>query len=215
MVAAWIRRMVVQARRAGKVRDELCDTIPPESRCRIETGLHAESDMESVLADIAAAQRSYQTGDFDHAETLFRRVLDLDGKHTDALQGLAGIAYVRGEFREAIRWLAQAAAADPANPVIQNNLGAAYGATGQTSAAGACYEQALRLKPDYAEAHNNLGDALQQQEKLDEALASFAPKEPNQDLTKTYQRWTGRLGKDLGGMTGWAWKIWKKLRPSL
>ncbi len=34
-----------------------------------------------------------------------------------------------------------------------------------------CYEQALRLKPDYAEAYNNLGVARLAQGKLDEALA--------------------------------------------
>src|SRR5436853_535048 len=33
--------------------------------------------------------------------------------------------------------------------------------------------RALALKPDYAEAHNNLGNVLTQQDKHDEALASF------------------------------------------
>jgi hypothetical protein len=33
------------------------------------------------------------------------------------------------------------------------------------------YREALRLRPDYAEAHNNLGNVLQQQGELDEAVA--------------------------------------------
>ncbi|HET9113244.1 MAG TPA: tetratricopeptide repeat protein, partial [Burkholderiales bacterium] len=37
----------------------------------------------------------------------------------------------------------------------------------------ASYRRALDLKPDYAEAHNNLGSALQAQGKLDEAIASY------------------------------------------
>ena len=37
----------------------------------------------------------------------------------------------------------------------------------------ACYRRALELKPDYAEAHNNLGNALKDQGKLDEAVACY------------------------------------------
>ena len=35
------------------------------------------------------------------------------------------------------------------------------------------YQQALALKPDFAEAHNNLGTALQDQGKVDEAVAQY------------------------------------------
>ena len=37
----------------------------------------------------------------------------------------------------------------------------------------ACYRRALKLKPDYAEAHYNLGNALQDQGKLDEAVDCY------------------------------------------
>ena len=37
--------------------------------------------------------------------------------------------------------------------------------------AAACYRRALQLKPDYAETHSNLGNALKGQGKLDEALS--------------------------------------------
>ena len=51
--------------------------------------------------------------------------------------------------------------------------------------------------------------------KAEDALASFAPKEPNIDLMRTYRRWTARLAKDAGGLSGWAWGLWKKFRPSV
>ena len=35
------------------------------------------------------------------------------------------------------------------------------------------YNKALLLKPDYAEAYNNLGNALKEQGKLDEAIEVF------------------------------------------
>jgi Flp pilus assembly protein TadD len=35
------------------------------------------------------------------------------------------------------------------------------------------WEQALRVKPDYAEAHNNLGAALEQAGRVQEALGHY------------------------------------------
>ena len=44
---------------------------------------------------------------------------------------------------------------------------------GKLDEAVACYRRALELKPDYAEAYNNLGIVLKEQGKLDEAIACF------------------------------------------
>ena len=44
---------------------------------------------------------------------------------------------------------------------------------GNLDEAVACYRRALELKPDFAEAHNNLGNALKDQGKLDEAVACY------------------------------------------
>ena len=44
---------------------------------------------------------------------------------------------------------------------------------GKLDEAVACYRRALELKPDFAEAHNNLGDVLKDQGKLDEAVACY------------------------------------------
>ena len=51
--------------------------------------------------------------------------------------------------------------------------------------------------------------------KVEEALASYAPKEMNTDLSRCYRRWTARMAQDARGIAGWAWGIWKKLRPSV
>ena len=37
----------------------------------------------------------------------------------------------------------------------------------------ACYQRALQLKPDFAEAHNNLGNVFMDQGKPDEAAACY------------------------------------------
>ena len=47
------------------------------------------------------------------------------------------------------------------------------GSQGKLDEAVACCRRALELKPDFAEAHSNLGNALQDQGKLDEAVACY------------------------------------------
>ena len=54
-----------------------------------------------------------------------------------------------------------------------NGLGSASQSAGKLDDAIGQYEQALRLKPDYAEAHYNLGTALWQTGRLDEAAEQY------------------------------------------
>ncbi|HEV3272241.1 MAG TPA: tetratricopeptide repeat protein [Candidatus Methylacidiphilales bacterium] len=54
-----------------------------------------------------------------------------------------------------------------------NNLGIFLERKGEISEAMEQYEEALRLKPDYAEAHNNLGIAFAQMGRIPEAIAQF------------------------------------------
>jgi Flp pilus assembly protein TadD len=67
----------------------------------------------------------------------------------------------------------QVLAADPASAGAVCLLGAVCQARGQLAEATAHYLHALRLRPEYAQAHNNLGVAFAQQGQLDQAIASF------------------------------------------
>ena len=54
-----------------------------------------------------------------------------------------------------------------------NNLGIAFHKLGQLDAAIKCYENALAIKPDYADAYANRGNVLKDLKRMDEALASY------------------------------------------
>ena len=47
-------------------------------------------------------------------------------------------------------------------------------ALGKLEEAVQAYKKAIDIKPDYAELHNNLGNAFRNQNKLDEAIESFS-----------------------------------------
>ena len=59
------------------------------------------------------------------------------------------------------------------NYIAQTNLGIAYSEAGKDSDAVAHYTEALRIKPNFAEAHNDLGVALANQGRIKEGVQEF------------------------------------------
>ena len=56
------------------------------------------------------------------------------------------------------------------NDIAQDNLGIVLMQKGKMDAAITCFQQALQIRPDFAEAHDDLGNALLQTGKVDEAI---------------------------------------------
>jgi tetratricopeptide (TPR) repeat protein len=59
------------------------------------------------------------------------------------------------------------------NSKIQNNLGNVLASGGRFDEAVSHYNEALRIKPDYATAHYNLAQALKSQGRIDEAISHY------------------------------------------
>ena len=84
------------------------------------------------------------------------------------------------KYREALEF-----ADGEGDPDVFFNMGIAHKARGETDRAIAAYEKAIRLAPEYSEAHNNLGNLLMSQKKFDEAIQHFEasikifPENPN------------------------------------
>jgi len=78
-----------------------------------------------------------------------------------------------GRPAEAISFLGQAIALNPASAVSHGMLGDAHLQLGQTPAAIACYERALRLDPDLAPVRGNLAGLLAQLGRTPEAISHF------------------------------------------
>ncbi len=121
----------------------------------------------------AQAVHHHQAGRLAEAEKLYRQILSLDARHTEALHLLGVIAYQTGNLDEAVTRYEQALAIKPDFPKALYNLGVALQAQGKLDEAIVRYEQALIIKPKNADALSNLGIALQDQGKLDEAVARY------------------------------------------
>lgn len=85
-----------------------------------------------------------------------------------------GITYLeQRNVPSAMKELTRASELDPENPEIDMVFGLAYQTRGDLSKSAEYFRRAIRKKPDYAEAHNNLGIVLSQLGRGDEAVLEF------------------------------------------
>ncbi len=90
------------------------------------------------------------------------------------LSALAVCTWVQvGYWRDSITLYEHTLQVTRRNPVIQNNLGEALAAQGKLVQAVAHYTEALRIQPDFTQAHYNLGVALGAQGKLAQAVTQY------------------------------------------
>jgi predicted TPR repeat methyltransferase len=118
---------------------------------------------------LAKAFTAQQAGKPIKASNLFRKILKLEPKNSDALHGL-GLCYAqRAEYEKAVKFMLKAIKIMPDIPGFHNNLGNAYKKIGKSDLALQHYREALRLKTPYPDAHNNLGALLFKLGKIKEA----------------------------------------------
>ena len=94
-------------------------------------------------------------------------------KEADARMQMGATYLQQRNLPMAMRELQRAGELDPDNPEIDMMLGMTYQARGDLAKAEENLRQAIRKKPDYADAHNNLGSVLAQQNRPDEAVREF------------------------------------------
>ena len=81
--------------------------------------------------------------------------------------------YSKGHFHEVIDTIKMLNKEYPNVPLLFNIVGACYKAIGQLEPATQMFENAISIKPDYAEAHKNLGIVLKDLGRFDAAIKSF------------------------------------------
>ena len=78
--------------------------------------------------------------------------------------------YTQGQLQQALSKATQMLERFPNSVVLYNIAGASNAGLMQFDAAINNYKKALKINPDYAEAYNNMGDALKDKGELEAAI---------------------------------------------
>ena len=129
--------------------------------------------MTSLQGNLNQAVGFHQAGDLDHAEDIYRRVLQDEPENPNALN-LLGVLYSQRErYDESIKLLKKAVRAGKRFYSAHYNYAKALHAAKQWKEGEAQYRIALEIDPNQSSAHYNLGVLLCELERHDEAAESF------------------------------------------
>jgi len=150
----------------------------------------------SVNATLARAKSHAKKGQLSEAKELYHNVLAAFPQNQQAKKGLKALQkgqvnkknpsgppqaqlnslialYSQGQIQETLDASETLIKDYPSNTLLYNISGTCCARLGQLNAAVKCFEKALAIKPDYAEAHSNLGNTLKELGQLDAAVKCF------------------------------------------
>ena len=99
-------------------------------------------------------------------------IIDTCDPSRQQIDGLIAL-YTQGKLQEAIVHGNVLARNFPDSPIIQNIQGVIYAGLGRYKESIARFNNALELKIDYADAHNNLGNVFNELKQYDKAISSY------------------------------------------
>ncbi len=125
--------------------------------------------LEEISVLMHEAVESHQSGRFDDAEIIYRKILVYEPMMEDALHLLGLIAQEKGDFHEATRLMQKAVEANPETLLFRISLGKLFSMCGMPEKAEQCFRFATQRAPDDIEANIHLGNILLKTGSLDEA----------------------------------------------
>jgi protein O-GlcNAc transferase len=135
--------------------------------------MNTERPDPEARALLDATGAALQSGQLDVAETLCRKLLEIDPDLASAHLTLGFIRQQRGRLMEALAAYDRAVQIKPHYAEAHFNRGVILESWGRLEHALAAYDQALALKSDFAQAHFGRGIVLRRQGRLDEALEAY------------------------------------------
>lgn len=115
----------------------------------------------------------HQNGNFEGAAECYMQVLEGNPQQFDALRLRGLAARSIGHLNEALVFLERAAAVQGQSADVWNDLGLVWYDQKQFPKAVSCLNQAIRLSPDFAEAHYNLGNSYRAAKNIGLARTSY------------------------------------------
>ena len=122
---------------------------------------------------VAQGLQAFQSGNFDSANLILKRVLQADLKNLQALQILGLIRASQGNYKEAADFLGKAARINPNDASLQYNLAKALTDSGNNKDAITHHKKAVALAPNNPEAWLSYGKTASNLFRYDDAIAHY------------------------------------------
>jgi len=120
------------------------------------------------------AIQAFQAGNFDSANSILKRVVQVDSKNVPALHILGLIKISQSNFSEAADYLAKAARIHPNDASIRYNLAKALSDSGNDKDALAHHKKAVALAPNNPEAWLSYGKTASNLGRYEDALVWYS-----------------------------------------
>lgn len=156
----YLGRVLTDLRRPEEAREQFAQAIA--------------LDPNHVEARTGMGLVSMMTGNFKRAAGEFKTALRANGKHVPALAAAARALLEIGQVEEAAPYASKAVRLQPEDPVALDTAGRVFLKNGQPEPAEQCFRNALEKRPDSADIHAGLADALHYQQRDAEALQHYA-----------------------------------------
>jgi len=119
------------------------------------------------------AIQAFQGGNFDSADLILKKILQVDSENLPALHVLGLIKASQSKYKEATDYLARAARIHPNDPSIQYNLAKALADSGNDKEALIHHKKAVALAPNNPEAWLSYGKTTFNLGRYEDALVSY------------------------------------------
>ncbi len=126
----------------------------------------------AIASLVAEAKEHFRMGRMEQAQRCYRRILEIDPAHADALYVLGGIALNDGDSATAIDLVRRAIDADPNNASFHFSLGTVLASIGRSSEAIPYFQDAVRLRPDLPDWRRHLAAAMHEAKRPTGAVAA-------------------------------------------
>jgi tetratricopeptide (TPR) repeat protein len=128
---------------------------------------------KKVQRAIDEALKVHMAGDIEAAMAVYRKALQKEPRHFDALHLLGVALRQQGRAADGLVLIEKALKVRQDIPEAYNNLGDTLAALGRDGEAEVAYRRALAMRPAFVEAQTNLAALLKKQGRANEAMAAF------------------------------------------
>jgi len=147
---------------------------------------------------IALALKEQKSGNLIMAESIYRKILEIQPDNVNALHFLGLIYFENKDFDSAIEYISKSLNIEPAYPEALLNMGLVLMAKGHFDEALYYLRKSFQFNPECAETLKNIGAILQVQGNYDEAIINYKKAlEINPELSDIYKN-VAYLFRDKG-----------------